>query len=366
MPYRSTFRAGRRRAGLLVASFLASGAVLLCSSCVDDRRPRPDIIAGGDLLFDRGGGTGSAEPSSDPRFDDLAAASRGCSAFLFNLETTIGEGGSPKAKDFVFRSPAAALAALGRLPRPVAALANNHSMDFGPEGLSSTIRALDAAGVAHAGAGSGRAAALAPAFVGTPAGRIAVISCGVDDDPASFREGRGGPVIAPIEPSSLLAAIASCRRSARAVVVMLHWGVEYRMDYAARESSLARRCVDAGADLIVGSGPHVLRGIEMRGASLICYSLGNLVFDDIGGDETATALLVRMRLCAAGRNDKGPSFAIAVLRTTRIAEGPRALDLAEARAVVERLALRSPDPRLLLEARERASGRLWFFELRSP
>src|SRR5262249_21152767 len=55
-------------------------------------------------------------------------------------------------------------------------LANNHAMDFGAEGLTSTLRALDAAGIVHAGAGTDLAAARAPAFVGTGSRRIALIA----------------------------------------------------------------------------------------------------------------------------------------------------------------------------------------------
>lgn len=313
-------------------------------------------------MFDRGGGTGSRDPRNDPRFDGLELASRNCGAFLFNLETCIGSGSSlkPKVKAFVFRSPAPALSALSRLPQPIAALANNHSMDYGSAGLATTIAALDSSGVLHAGAGRNSAEARAPALARTPGGGMAILSRGFDGDPESF-DGAAGPVIAPIDLGELTEDIAACRAAAAAVVVILHWGVEYATAYTAAEAEFARKCVEAGADMVIGTGPHVLRGVELYRGSLICYSLGNLVFDDLGDDETSTALLARMRIEKDAGGKVRRSYAIAPLRTRRVEEGPRAPTRGQARRIVEALALRSPDPSLLEHARfERLDGLYWF------
>ena len=143
---------GRRPAALRIAFALAiASSALSCSG-----RPPASlaIVAGGDCLLDRYDGRLGAREGGDRRWDALIGAARGSDAFLFNLETTVGEGGHPKDKRFVFRAPAGSLAPLSRFPRPVAALANNHSMDYGPEGLLATVAALDEAGIAHAGGGA--------------------------------------------------------------------------------------------------------------------------------------------------------------------------------------------------------------------
>ena len=103
--------------------------VLSALSCAGRRPGTLVLIAGGDCLLDRYDGRLVANGRNDDRrWNVLLEAARGSDAFLFNLETTVGEGGRPKDKRFVFRAPAEALSPLSRFPHPVAALANNHSM----------------------------------------------------------------------------------------------------------------------------------------------------------------------------------------------------------------------------------------------
>lgn len=75
-----------------------------------------------------------------------------------------------------------------------------------------------------------------------------------------------------------LNAVREGTRQARLVVVGVHWGVEYG-PVTERQRHLARALASAGADLIVGSGPHVLQGHEWLGRTLVLYSLGNLLLD---------------------------------------------------------------------------------------
>ena len=75
-----------------------------------------------------------------------------------------------------------------------------------------------------------------------------------------------------------LAAIREGASRAQTVVVGVHWGMEYG-PVTSRQRQLARELASAGADLIVGSGPHVLQGHERLGDTLVLYSLGNLLLD---------------------------------------------------------------------------------------
>jgi len=272
----------------------------------------------------------------------------------------VGEGGHPKDKRFVFRAPAGSLAPLSRFPRPVAALANNHSMDYGPEGLLATVAALDEAGIAHAGGGATSGQAWAEARVACPGGCLSVLSAGFDNDASSFSDSSGA-AIAPLDIGALAERIKACKRTSLAVAVMLHWGVEYATRYQRSERLAARALVDAGADLIVGSGPHVLRGLEAYHGALICYSLGNLVFDDLGNEETSATAIVRMTLCPAPGGGNKKEFEVAPLRTRDIARGPACPTQEEARRIVRDLALRSPQPGLINAApRSTESGLYWF------
>jgi len=76
------------------------------------------------------------------------------------------------------------------------------------------------------------------------------------------------------------------------VIVMPHWGEEYQMKSSSFQKQAAHQLIDAGADLIIGSHPHVIQEIEDYNGRLIFYSLGNFVFDQYFSSETQKHLVV--------------------------------------------------------------------------
>jgi len=329
-------------------------------SCSGRAKPVLSLVAGGDCLLDRHNGKAKMDSRGDRRWDALVKAAHSSDAFLFNLETTVGRGGSPKNKRFVFRAPAEALEPLSRFTRPVAALANNHAMDYGPEGLVATIAALDERGIAHAGAGTTTEEAWTEARIACPGGTLSVLSCGFDNEASSFSESMGA-ALAPVDIERLGKRIEACRETSLAVVVMLHWGLEYDTAFTRSEQLAARALVDSGADLVLGSGPHVVQGLEEYHGALICYSLGNLVFDDLGSDETSAALLVRMTFRPIQGGGLEKKYAVAPLRTRRISEGPSRPLIEDAQAIMRNLASRSPYPgSVKTESPSDENGLHWF------
>ena len=325
--------------------------------------PLATVVVGGDCLLARSAST-AIPPSGDGRWADIARACRGADAFAFNLETTVGKGGQARQKRFIFQAPPGSLDPIAELGPSVAALANNHSMDFGREGLLATIACLDAAGMAHAGGGANLREAWREARMRCPGGFVAVLSAGVDDDPSSFSPA-DAPVLAPIDRLSLVRRIAECASDSVAVVVMLHWGAEYDMRYTEAQRSLAHALVDAGASLVAGSGPHVLRGIESYHGGLVCYSLGNLVFDDLGSRETASSAIVRME-ARAGKDGKAiVRFAVAPLVTRVPDGGPRRPSREEAGDLAASLAARSPEPEIFGARKPALRDGLYWFDLGS-
>ena len=145
---------------------------------------------------------------------------------------------------------------------------------------------------------------------------------------------------------------------------MLHWGAEYEPDYSTGERNLAHALVDAGADLVAGSGPHVLRGMERYRGSLICYSLGNLIFDDLRNKETSAGVLVRMRVMMIDGIPRRRTFAIAPLRTDSVSEGPHVPSPADAWTIAAAISSRSPDPWLVDLVHPLRTERLTWFALR--
>lgn len=202
---------------------------------------------------------------------------------LLNVEAAIGEGPVNRRKCapgstacYAFRSPVASAAAM-RAVAPgaevVGNVANNHARDDGDVGRRATLRHLADAGVHATGADT-----LATIVVTGAGDTVAFLG---------FAQWTGP------DPRDLDAVRRHVRRAAERhprVVVTMHMGAEGRgrqNTVDAREVfydedrgnvvAFARTAVGAGADLVVGHGPHVMRAAEWRGDALVFYSLGNLV-----------------------------------------------------------------------------------------
>ena len=139
-------------------------------------------------------------------------------------------------------------------------LGNNHSADYGPQSLTDTKNALDAAGILYA-----------------------------INDIISYYTTDDGMVVAMVSASItgagnardqyLLDGVKKAQEAgADLVVALCHWGIErdyYPSDY---QRNLGHKLIDAGADLVIGHHPHVLQGVEEYNGKIICYSLGNFSF----------------------------------------------------------------------------------------
>jgi poly-gamma-glutamate synthesis protein (capsule biosynthesis protein) len=84
-------------------------------------------------------------------------------------------------------------------------------------------------------------------------------------------------------PEAVIAAIAEAKKAGAFVVVYPHWGIEYEPKPTQLQISLAHSFIDAGADVVVGSHPHVVQPVEIYNGRAIFYSLGNFIFDQPAG-----------------------------------------------------------------------------------
>jgi poly-gamma-glutamate synthesis protein (capsule biosynthesis protein) len=204
-----------------------------------------------------------------------------------NLETPIAPGTAGGTREYVFNAPIDAAAALRDVGVDVVSVANNHAFDQGRAGFEETLRRVREAGLTPVGAGpEGHAAGPVRVTVGG----LQVAFLGYAhffnaDGNACPRQAAGA---APCQQASLLdraRAVEDVRAAAAgadAVVVSLHWGVEYEQQPRADDVELAHRLVDAGALVVLGHHPHVLQPVELYRApdgrvGVIAYSLGNFV-----------------------------------------------------------------------------------------
>jgi poly-gamma-glutamate synthesis protein (capsule biosynthesis protein) len=196
-----------------------------------------------------------------------------------NLETPVTERGTKQIKEYAYRSSPLALPALKEAGIDLVNLANNHVMDYGPEGLLDTIAHLDRNGIQHMGAGKDAAEAFQPVVVEKKGVKIAFLGFSRVVPNHSWKAGINHPGVADTYNYTLpVEAIKKAKTQADLAVVFTHWGVERKEKPESYQTELAHRYIDAGADLIVASHPHVLQGLEQYKGKWIAYSLGNFIF----------------------------------------------------------------------------------------
>jgi poly-gamma-glutamate capsule biosynthesis protein CapA/YwtB (metallophosphatase superfamily) len=262
--------------------------------------PSLTVAAGGDVQGDRKVGTYIDAHGGDSALAKVAPYLKTADLAFINLEGPISNKGSKNtSKPYTFRSRTALADGLATAGIDVVSMANNHAVDWGTSALLDTITRLDAAGVAHAGAGEDVAAARAPALLKTPAGTVAVLAF-TDKFTGGYAAGTEHPGVATIgDGAKVIEAVKAAKLKADYVIVSFHWGTEYSFTAASYQRSLAHKVIDAGADLILGHHPHVVQGLEIYKDKLIAYSLGDFLFDHRPGP-TGQAFVLRVTMRESG------------------------------------------------------------------
>lgn len=249
------------------------------------------IAAVGDIML---GGTAGPELERfgyDYPFEQVRGVLTQADIAFGNLEGPLTNGGKPATqKQYVFRSPPDKVApALARAGLRVVSLANNHSMDYGREGLIDTMRALDQAGIRYVGAGETLAAARRPAIVELPGARVAFLAYSLTF-PEEFWATAESAGSAFGHEHQVRADIAAARKQADVVIVSFHWGREGTTVLRDYQTQLGRAAIDAGASAVLGHHPHILQAVERYRQGVILYSLGNFVFGSFSADATRSAI----------------------------------------------------------------------------
>jgi poly-gamma-glutamate synthesis protein (capsule biosynthesis protein) len=269
-----------------------------------------------------------------------------------NLEAPLTGSGRRAEKLVTMRAPTSSAGELAAFGFDLVSLATNHALDYGAEGMRDTVRALDDAGVQHAGFGESAAEATRPRVV-TTAGRSLAFFSFCSALPLGFNATADRPGIGAVrvrqtfefdsgfldetpgtppfvhssahEPDVRLAEalIGEAKQENDFVAVALHWGVpfcylpEAQGPLARYQRPLAQRLIDAGADLVIGHHPHCLHPVEFYKQGLILYSTGNFMFDWCDGWRPDSMVAKEDGHLAAPYQPalmKGPWFESAVFR----------------------------------------------------
>lgn len=198
-----------------------------------------------------------------------------------NLENPLVDNGVAIANKCVLRGTTAWAKRLKGVGFDILSLANNHMMDFGTEGLNSTIEVLKTKEIQYVGAGTDINEARLPVVLHLGNKKLLVLArSSVVVASRSYAE-KNHPGIAYFDKEELCRRIFEYRKEADFIILLMHWGIEHYSYPSPAQRQLAKDLVAVGADLILGHHPHVLQGYEFIGNSLVCYSLGNFLFDDI-------------------------------------------------------------------------------------
>lgn len=225
-----------------------------------------------------------------------------------NLEAPMTDGGgSGKCRPgstqcFAFRMPTRYNRYLKEAGFDVMSVANNHAGDFGDKGRADTRAALDAVGIKHAGSDRNQ---FSTTYLEVRGRKVAFIG---------FAHNSIVPNINELDAARQY--VLEADKQADIVVVSFHGGAEgsgaqnvpnrTEMFFGEARGNLpafARTVIDAGADLVLGHGPHVLRGMEIYKDRLIAYSLGNFCtygWFQLAG-ETALTVILEANLDAEGK-----------------------------------------------------------------
>ena len=197
-----------------------------------------------------------------------------------NLESPVAPRSGKPGVPFQFNAPEGLPKALRASGFTVLSTANNHAFDQGSVGVAETLDRLKEAGIVAVGSGETQAIAEQAKIIEKNGIKFAFIAF-TDLFNIDLNRKATEPWVRPLNLESAKEAISTVRPKVNVVVVSLHWGNEYQHEPTQRQRDIAKGLVEAGADLILASHPHVLQPIEQLEAgghkAIVAYSLGNFI-----------------------------------------------------------------------------------------
>jgi poly-gamma-glutamate capsule biosynthesis protein CapA/YwtB (metallophosphatase superfamily) len=215
---------------------------------------------------------------------------------IANLETAVGTSGILEEKSYAFQTDSALLSLFDPLRgKLLFSLANNHGMDAD---LSETMRELDRLDYTYVGVGNNREEAFQP-YVKTINGvSVAVIAASRVIPFARWTAGenKSGMASAYVD-EPLLRVVREWKKQVDYVIVYFHWGEELADQPNQVQLDLEEKVIKAGANLVIGSHPHVLQGIRWNDKKqLTAYSMGNFVFTTSTTPKANDTMALEIRL----------------------------------------------------------------------
>lgn len=244
---------------------------------------------------------------------------------MVNNEFPFSDRGTPMAdKQFTFRCSPSYVKALNEMGVDVVSLANNHTLDYGKEALSDTFATLDDAGILYGGAGETVERAEEVQVVEVNGRKYGFLAVSRVIPVADWKVENSAPgIFSCYDDTRLVELVKAAKDECDFLAVYPHWGVEYAAYPETYQTQIAGRCIEAGADVIVGSHTHCLQGVSYIEGKPVFYSLGNFIF----GQNIDRSAILKVTVDGAGNASYQFLPIYASGGVTNLAEGEQAAQI---------------------------------------
>ncbi|HET6262019.1 MAG TPA: CapA family protein [Chloroflexia bacterium] len=342
---------------LLAGAFAQVGGARTAGGNSTASNDEVSLVFVGDLMLGRYVGSTLAARGYDTPFEGVRSLLQPADLAVGNLESPLVRRGSirvppPSPNQLNLTGDDRAAPALSRAGFDLLSLSNNHALDSGAFGLQSTVNALRASSLVPFGLADKQGGQL-PVIRDVRGVKVAFLGYTtilniITNDMRS--NGTLRPGVGYVNPTSkadkdlFAQQIASARAKADVVVVFMHWGNEYKTQPDSWVVDLGKLAARSGADLVVGAHPHVAQGmkVELEGtggrSTVVAYSLGNALFDQMARMETRQGLALSVRADRHGVK----SARLVPLEITAGSYKMRVADDASGQPTAKRAALSTP------------------------
>lgn len=231
-----------------------------------------EIIATGDVMLGRTVMTKSLDEGNPSYpFENVKGTLSEADISFINLENPFYDGCPRHIEGFKFCASLEMVGGLTASGIDVISLANNHTRNYGDEGIEDTKRILDENGISYVGFDN----LVVKEEKGYKFGFLGFDFLTNSPDEADFD------------------LIRQSNEKVDVLIVGVHWGAEYRDEPAEIQRLWAKRMIEDGVDVIVGHGPHWVQRREEFLGRPVYYSLGNFIFDQMWSEKTKEGLAVK-------------------------------------------------------------------------
>lgn len=196
---------------------------------------------------------------------------------VVNVEGCVSNGKASADKPLLHANPPECVDFLKKINGNIWALANNHIMDCGKEGLESTLRIAAENNVQTLGAGLDLEQAAKPVIIENDGADIGIVALTYEDTPQATANSEG--CVWWDDDETIARMIAGVKAACRWCIVVVHSGPEFCQLMPPAIRNQYKKYLNFGADIVIGHHPHVVENYETVGDKIIFYSLGNFVFD---------------------------------------------------------------------------------------